>query len=97
MKQYNIYDLFNMVEIEDLETVQESVRQKRRDATKKAKIRDRETALLRRNRYEKEEMDGNVHYISYGFKVITEIPDGDLWKPMNKKGREQKRGGAYYD
>lgn len=53
MKQYNIYDLFNMVEIEDLATVQESARQKRRDATKKAKIRDRETALLRRNRYEK--------------------------------------------
>lgn len=97
MKQYNIYDLFNMVEIEDLETVQESARQKRRDATKKAKIRDRETALLRRNRYEKEEMDGNVHYISYGFKVIIEIPDGELWKPMNKKGRERKRGGAYYD
>ena len=97
MKKYNIYDLFNMVEIEDLATMQESARQKRREATKKAKIRDRQTAELRRNRYEKAEMDGNVHYISHGFKIIVEIPDGDLWKPMDKRGREQKRGGAYYD
>lgn len=69
----------------------------RREAEEKIKKEREQKNKLRARKLAKREHDREMFHIYRDYKIIAELHDGELWKPMNKKGREQKRGGAYYD
>ena len=69
----------------------------RREAEEKIKKKNKIRARIRARKLAKREHDREMFYIYRDYKIIAELHDGELWKPMNKKGREQKRGGGYYD
>lgn len=68
----------------------------RREAEEKIKKTSEQKNKIRARKLAKREHDREMFYIYRDYKIIAEIHDSDLWKPMDKKGRA-KKGGRYYD
>lgn len=68
----------------------------RREAEEKIKKKNKIRTRIRARKLAKREHDGEMFYIYRDYKIIAELHDSEIWKPTNKKGREQKRGGVYY-
>lgn len=68
----------------------------RREAEEKIKKKNKIRARIRAHKLAKRERDGEMFYVYRDYKIIAELHDSEIWKPMNKKGRAQK-GGRYYD
>lgn len=86
MANYNMMDLLNLVEIEGI-APENKIRRNRREAARKAKIRDRETAVIRRSKREKQERDGELYYFVLSGNTWLALHDSELWKPLDKRGR----------
>jgi len=86
MANYTMFDLLNLVEVEDV-TPAPAIRQKRRDFARRAKIRGRENDIARKFKRAKQEHDNEIWFVPVAENVDYPIHDSKLWKPLDKRGR----------